>query len=250
MYNSPFHISQPTWNNEFSHAERLALWSKWEIYVPSLIKGTTKDLEIWTEITFEEVSNNKLISCYGLKNFVQTDYEWIPIYIFDNHNHALFFRYRHMQAYWDAKDLKPFKVLHVDQHSDIKPNPNSFDIQHTSPSEVFGFTNYACNVWNFLTSAKDSWLIQETIQIRSETALHSIPKMNKVKSDFSGLDYQNYNYILDIDIDFRIDKKDIENDIKIIKNLIKNVSIVTIATSPYFIDQNRAIEIIKEILAY
>jgi len=94
------------------------------------------------------------------------------------------------------------------------------------------------NVGNFITHALESRLIDECIQVRTETALHSIPP----------LDFQNYNYILDIDVDFWEGKNDIDNDIKIIKNLIKNVALVTIATSPYFIDQNTAIEIIKKIL--
>jgi hypothetical protein len=81
-------------------------------------------------------------------------------------------------------------------------------------------------------------LIEEIIQIRTETALHSIQK----------LDFANYNYILDIDIDFREAKKDVEKDIQIIKNLINNVALVTIATSPYFIDQEEAIKITKKIL--
>jgi len=93
-------------------------------------------------------------------------------------------------------------------------------------------------VGNFITSALESKLIEECVQIRTETALHSIPK----------LDFANYNYILDIDVDFREGKNDIDNDIKIIKNLINNVALVTIATSPYFMDQNEAIKIIKKIL--
>jgi len=238
MYNIWFFITEPTGNNEFSHTERLALWSEGKIYIPPMREWTIEDLEIGTEIAFEEVVDNKLISCVGLKNFISTSLEWIPIYIFDNHNHALFFRYRHTKQFENIEDAKPFKVIHIDQHSDIKPNINSFDAKHISPAEIFGFTNYACNVGNFITSAKDSWLIQETIQIRTETALHSIPP----------LDFQNYNYILDIDVDFREKKNDIDNDIKIIKNLIKNVALVTIATSPYFMDQTKAIEIVKKIL--
>jgi hypothetical protein len=47
-------------------------------------------------------------------------------------------------------------------------------------------------VGNFLTSVKDAGIIEEIMQIRSEHALHNMQK----------LDFQKYNYILDIDIDF------------------------------------------------
>lgn len=57
------------------------------------------------------------------------------------------------------------------------------------------------------------------------------------------------NYIIDIDIDFRVDKEITEEEIGIIRELIQKAQLVTIATSPYFIDQNKAIIIIKKILA-
>jgi hypothetical protein len=56
------------------------------------------------------------------------------------------------------------------------------------------------------------------------------------------------NYILDIDIDFRVDKEITPEEIHIIRKLMTQVKLVTIATSPYFIDQNKAIEIIKKLL--
>ncbi len=80
----------------------------------------------------------------------------IPTYIFDNHNHALFFRYRHTKQFEHKEDAKPFQVIHIDQHADIKENKNSFDAKYASPQEVFGFANYACNVGNFLSSAKNA----------------------------------------------------------------------------------------------
>jgi len=57
------------------------------------------------------------------------------------------------------------------------------------------------------------------------------------------------NYIVDIDVDFRVDKEITQEEIHIIRELIKKAKAVTIATSPYFIDQDKAIEIIRKILA-
>jgi hypothetical protein len=76
-------------------------------------------------------------------------------------------------------------------------------------------------------------------QIRTDYALHSIQNSK----------FKIQNYILDIDIDFRQDKEITANDIAIIQELMKKAELVTIATSPYFIDQARAIEIIKKILS-
>lgn len=266
MYKTWIYITDPVWNNEFSYQERIDLWSKGEspaslgkIFVPKVIQWTVADLEEGSEIVFEEVSNGKLISCTGLKDFIETKYKWIPTYIFDNHNHALFFRYRHtkklMTSLTKEESLshtscgisadadggfKPFVLLHIDQHADTKENKNSFIATHSSPQEVLNFTNYWCNVGNFLSSAKHAGIIDEIIQIRSEHALHNMEK----------LDFQNYNYILDIDVDFWVDKseQEIQSDFKIIKKLTDNVCLITIATSPYFINQKKAIEIIKKLL--
>lgn len=64
------------------------------------------------------------------------------------------------------------------------------------------------------------------------------------------LDFQEYNYILDIDVDFREDKsaQEMESDFEIIRKLIDNACLITIATSPYFMNQKKAIELIKELL--
>jgi len=56
-------------------------------------------------------------------------------------------------------------------------------------------------------------------------------------------------FILDLDIDFRQDKEATEADVKIIRKLMKQAELVTIATSPYFIDQARAITIIQKFLS-
>ncbi len=64
------------------------------------------------------------------------------------------------------------------------------------------------------------------------------------------LNFQNNNYILDIDIDFRDQKSDeeIADDNRTIRKIMDDACLITIATSPYFMDQKRAIEIIKLIL--
>ena len=64
------------------------------------------------------------------------------------------------------------------------------------------------------------------------------------------LDFHTYNYILDIDVDFREKKsqQEMDADFEIIRKLVDNTCLITIATSPYFMDQKQAIEIIKAIL--
>jgi len=105
-------------------------------------------------------------------------------------------------------------------------------------TEVEDFVNTQTNVGNFITAAINSWIINEVIQVRTDYALQNL--------QLSTFNLQPL--ILDLDIDFRVDKEPTESDFEIIRNLITKAELVTIATSPYFIDQVRAIGIIKKIL--
>lgn len=134
------------------------------------------------------------------------------IVIVDNHDRVLEFR------------PKGFPVIHVDQHTDMRP---------VWPDGV--------NVGNFLRHALDTYLITWSTQINTEYSLLNFD-INKIEPD---------KIILDVDLDFRHPDMSIEQydkTIQIIKFLIKKAKMVTIATSPYFLDQNLAIKICKEIL--
>jgi hypothetical protein len=51
-------------------------------------------------------------------------------------------------------------------------------------------------------------------------------------------------------MDFWVDKsqQEIKADFEIIRKLTDNVCLITIATSPYFMNQKKAIKLIKELL--
>jgi hypothetical protein len=136
-------------------------------------------------------------------------------------------------------------LIHIDQHSDCRENENLLNLiwDENELEKVFRFWNEKCNVWNFILPAIKSWIIKNQFQIRSNNALQNL-KINK-----------NQNFILDIDLDFCLNW--IEKDridqvaIKLLKNkfeeIWRNSLWITIATSPYFLNQQKAIEIIKEI---
>jgi len=252
MYTIWTYITDPIWNNEFHYDERIALWSEDEspaslgkIFIPSLITWNIDDLEEWSEIVFEETENWKLVSCTGLKHFIETslfakegegDSKKIPVYIVDNHNHALTFRYTHRFNVWAFERLV---VIHIDQHADTKPNTNQLPItNYELPiTEVEDFVNTKTNIGNFISAALNNRIINEVIQIRTEHALHHST-------------IQQWSIIVDIDVDFWEWKSDqeIESDFEIIRKLVDNACLITIATSPYFMDQKKAIEIIKQLL--
>lgn len=258
MYKKWFRIKEDTWNNSFSYDIRKLQNSKLQIYITNLIQWNIDDIQIWNKIVFEEIDSKwEVQSFVGLKNFVKFFFNRysgvinlqpessisasIPIYICDNHNHALFFRYQELFN-WNIS--KWINLIHLDQHTDMNDNTSviaSEKKQSYSLEEIFYFTNYKSNVWNFIKPAIQDWLISNIAQINTEYKLLNYWNDETIKQ---------WNYILDIDLDFWHPQMWIEQytqTIQITKNLISKASLVTIATSPYFLDQTLAIKILKDI---
>ena len=203
-----------------------------------------KQLEIdYQHFAFAEKNKNwKIEYFHGLRNFLRIEKPGFPpIFIFDNHNHAPIFRYNIIY-----NKIKNIELIHIDQHSDCWENKNHLKLNwnENELQKIFIFYNQKCNVWNFIPPAIKSWIIWNQTQIRSTTALQSL-QINK-----------NQNFILDIDLDFCLNwiwRNRINTDaIKILKEKFdkfwKNALCTTIATSPYFLDQEVAIHILEELL--
>ena len=96
-----------------------------------------------------------------------------------------------------------------------------------------------CTIADFIQPAICSGLLSDCIQVRTEYGLLHFDRIEKP-------------YVLDIDIDFWAPEMSIEEfdrTIEKTRQLIAGASMVTIATSPYFIDQERAVEIVKLLLS-
>ncbi len=180
---------------------------------------------------------------HGLKSFLLIEKsEFPPIFIVDNHNHAITFRYN---AIYNKK-IKNTELIHIDQHSDCRENKNHLALSRNENEleKIFGFWNEKCNVWNFIPPAIESGIISKQTQIRSTTALQNL-EVSK-----------NQNFILDIDLDFCLDWIDRNKINSETVNLLKekfdeiwNFALcITIATSPYFLNQELAIKIVEELL--
>lgn len=235
-YNQPFFITEKTSNNAFNFAER----SNPKIFVPSLKTGSVQDVTLGKEIVFESLNDEgQLCSCRGLEHFIHTTVPPtikgqldIPVYIFDNHNHAFYFwhlekRQGHISA--------PALLIHIDQHKDTR-QPESFLTAEESQDlqKVFTYTNTVLNVGNFIPPAIKTGFIEEVIFLDSQYSLEQF--------DFAKLEHPNI--ILDIDLDFFAPESDyIGNDLKlkVIEKIFPQAKVVTICTSPFFIEQERAL---------
>lgn len=222
-----FYIDEPYGNNVFSYEER----ENKKIFVPKLIEGTLDDVIVGKEVVFNEIDEDNEIKAEGLKNLVEYKLNDKTIYIFDNHNHAFYFW---MKSLKKKEFTKGCKLIHVDQHKDMR-EPSSYEVNIENLDSVFTYVNKVLNVGNFIQPALKKEIFSEAIIIDSSYGFDT-----KVEGE----------YVLDIDLDiFSKDMDYIPYDFRInkIKDLIKGAKVITIATSPYFIEQNYAIKVLKEL---
>lgn len=244
-YSNTYTITEQYWNNAFAWEQRWAIYQKQPtLTIPSLIQGTISDVQIGEDIVFEEVENGSLQSCIGLKNFVQlstpSQSGIPPIAIFDNHNHALYFWIEAVRTWIIAPS---FELIHIDEHSDLWENTNHLQLEKAiqNPQYAWEFTNKYCNVGNYIKPAIIAWLVWSMVRIENEYQID---------------EYMNYNTkwcsVLNIDIDIfapELDHIPEGKKIQIIRNLMQKVQYITIATSPFFIDQKVAMSKIRKILS-
>jgi len=235
-YYQGFYIDEPVGNNAFSYPKR----KNKRIYVPPIMEGSLDDLAIGDKAAFSEIVNGVELNPRGLKNFIYLKYHNKDVFIFDNHSHAFFF--------W-AYALKTGQIslgstlVHVDQHRDTRepgrcfkfPKPSEIDLK-----AVFDYTNFELNVGNFIKPALAANIFVQ-VEIIDSRAGFAKSFADDVKP---GIGFT----VLDIDMDiFSKDMAYIEEKYKIerIKNYMDSASLITIATSPFFMDQAQAIKLIK-----
>ncbi|MDR0879578.1 MAG: UPF0489 family protein [Clostridioides sp.] len=223
-----FYIDEPVGNNVFSYEER----KNKSIYVPKLIEGDLGDVRIGNHTTFNEVDGGVEIVAKGLENFVVSNIDGKRIYVFDNHNHAFYFWIKSLH---EGLFEKGVKLVHVDQHKDTR-RPDDLKVDIEDMDDVFRYTNSVLNVGSFIMPAIEHGVFSSVEIIDSTYSLDR---------DIDG------DYVLDIDLDiFSPDMDYIDYDYKMdrIRRLVSGANVITIATSPYFINQDRAIEVMHEIL--
>ena len=244
MYKEWFYLDREVWNNAFSFDKR----KNKKLYIPKLIKiNSFDDIKLQDDkekIAFEDFDfNDKLSTNYGLKNFYEIDWKWKKVYLFDNHNHAYYFWYlaRKKEIIWDNNIL-----IHIDEHADTRDNnkllfrPDSDDLD-----KVFKFTNEVLNVWDYIIPAKTEWIIWDIVQIRNETNLldYLSPLGGKYPKGDRGI-------ILNLDLDFfqpDLDFIDYNLKKKVVLDSAEKASVITVCTSPFFIDQELAVKVFKDI---
>lgn len=239
MYQNSFYITEKIGNNALSYDQR----TNKKLYVPGLKEIESFDeIKLWDKVVFEDYDFDDILqSCTGLKNFYEMAWKWKPLYLFDNHNHAYYFFYlaRHQGYITDGATL-----FHVDEHADMRDpekylmKPDSLDMQ-----KVFQYTNFSeVNVGNYIIPAQKEGLLWDVVQIRNEK--------NLLDYESGSCDKYTGNVILNLDLDFfepELDFIDYDLKKKVILDMAERADFITVATSPFFINQELALKVFRDI---
>lgn len=227
MYGDSFYLTENCGNNAFSYDRRISP----RLFVPAVKEGGFDNVVIGEEIGFEDFNEKgELKSCRGLKNLVRTDILGTPAVIMDNHNHAFYF-------WWEAKEKGLIDagatLVHVDQHKDTREPEKWY--AGVNLEDVFEYTNKVLNVGNYIPPARCCGLLEEIIFITGNAGLDE--KIHKK------------NVILNLDLDFFVPEMEIdfEKARKFIQKQAKEADFITVATSPFFMDQKEAITMLKRL---
>jgi hypothetical protein len=224
-YSQPFVITTPVGNNALSYDRRGDAPSLW---VPSLIAGTFDDVRPGVEVVFDEFDEHGIRhACTGLANLVRTTWRGVPTVVMDNHNHAFYFWFEAIAL----GHVRPgATVIHIDQHRDTRVPERLFEGR--SLADAFDYTNFHLNVGNYIVPATRAGMIGDVQFITGASALSDLRYVSRP------------NRILNIDLDlFAPEMADVDFDLAraFIQAHARDAALITIATSPFFIDQSRAI---------
>ena len=232
-YAEPFTITDPVGNNAFSVDRRGPAPSLW---VPSLVDGSFDDVALGDRVVFEDVDEHDVLhSCTGLAHLVRTSWRGVPVIVMDNHNHAFYFW---REALERGQIARGATLIHIDQHKDMRVPERAYDDQ--SLEDAFDYTNFHLNVGNYIVPALQAGIVGDIQFVTSGDALNDTTLAARS------------NRILNIDLDFfapEMSYIDFDRARRFIDAHVATASLITIATSPFFIDQARAIAVLRRLVA-
>jgi hypothetical protein len=231
-YTHGFWIEGPAGNNAFAYEQRGPSPRLW---VPPLIDGTFADVAPGERVVFEDVDEHgHLQACRGLQHLVRTTWDDVPAIVVDNHNHAFYFWIEAIET----GVLEPGATLvHVDQHRDTRVPARPFDRASTL-AEAFHYTNFRLNVGNYIQPAREAGIVGDALFVTGSDGLDD--------RRFAG----RPNTILNLDLDFFAPEMayiDFDRARRFIDAHRTTASLVTIATSPFFVDQDRAVAFLRKL---
>jgi UPF0489 domain len=248
-YDIPQYLKVWKGNNAHLIPEDFSLLRTRGLRVAPSIFGDDSLIQIGSEIAFSASEYEKRIDGYGLEYFVEGyifGNTLIEGAIFDNHNHALYYwcKYLLNQGISLANSPK-IPVVHIDMHSDLWTNNSSFNVTclqgetQSILTYVADFVNMSCNVGNYIDPAIRAGIIGDVIRIEGEYDLQEKGGRVLESPFFLNIDLDFFAEDLD-DVDFTLKKR-------VIHHYLQQKPFVTVATSPFFIPPEKALNAFRRV---
>lgn len=196
---------------------------------------------------------------FFLKEYIRTSFKGVPVYIFDEHNHAFF---AWCEALTEGNIQRESTLIHIDAHSDgyepsffLPPNWNLKQAaEYAQFLEIDTFINPAIK----LGIVKDIHFVEHYHNEVKAIFDYNSSKLSVQRSD----NYDPFSFAIRLQLDPRKPIVDLDLDffehnggygceaseIASIRELMSRAGVVTMATSPGFINQHKAIALVKELL--
>jgi hypothetical protein len=239
-------------NNSFSLPKKE---DRHPLEITPLKVGSLEDLKFGKKVAFQDYEGDEWLECVGLESGILClDYP-IPIYIFDNHNHVFYAWAEALKMGWFEKGAT---LVHMDEHFDAAepytPDPlkgekiDPWDVNVEDLGDVWKYTNEVLQIATYKKPALKLGMFTECIDyVESKHFEIPIRPPNPLlRGDF--LPSQN---VINLDIDvFHADMSHIswEQKIDVLKQYLPQTKVITMATSPYFVDQQKAIQLVRRVL--
>ena len=223
LYRDALFIEKCIGNNSFSYIpDRILYIAPVRQYMGS------HSVEQGDKIVFCDECGGKLFNYTGLfaQLFGKTGGSGTPFYLCDNHNLVL-------EAWKIVKEYSPLlKVVHIDQHRD--------DAKFAGSGGDYMRESRICDYIDFAKSAR--WIDSEHYSFtESKEFQRGVPSVH------------NRHFILNLDLDIfapEVTNVGTEEKIELIKEAVKHTELITISTSPGFIEPERAISLAKLFISY
>ena len=146
--------------------------------------------------------------------------------------------------------------MHIDQHTDLTTPGNFPAWKHPEESDEFlveEYTNTDLTIADFIVPALATGLLQDALMVTGEEKTGAgifswNGELKKRNSDSIIVDIKSYpSIIVDIDLDYFSQGFDDTKTLETTKYWIEKADIITIATSPLFIDQEKALSVLKSL---